>query len=197
MNPRSTRTLCLLLVLSLLPATYGCGDKGPVKRSWGEMKGLENIVGNMSDVSYSSVRTQAPRLNALGEPVSMPDFEGSFVWAEYAAPWCQPCTWQAPQAKIVEKEMGSEIVFLTIMTSKSTKYDDHATVDTAAAWARRHGLDVHRVLAAELWYKTVPEHRFYSPQGHTLFVHVGTLTADQIRQVIAYYRAEWEDWSRS
>ena len=26
----------------------GCGDQGPVERSWGKMKGLEDIVGNMN-----------------------------------------------------------------------------------------------------------------------------------------------------
>ncbi|MCK5805792.1 MAG: thioredoxin family protein [Lentisphaeria bacterium] len=197
MKIRILRTIRFLSVLSLVLALCGCGDKGPVKRSWGSMKGLRDIVGNMNDVSYSSGRTQAPRPNALGMPVAMPDFEGEFVWAEYAAPWCKACTWQAPETKKVEKEMADAVVFLTIMTGKSTEYNDHATVETAKAWSQRFGLDAKRVLAAELWFKTVPEHRFYSPQGHTLFVHVGALTADQIRQVISYYKADWEEWSKT
>ena len=75
----------------------GCGDQGPVERSWGKMEGLKEIVGNMNDNSYSSGRTQEPRPNALGEPVSMTDFEGSFVWSEYAATWCKACSQQTPQ----------------------------------------------------------------------------------------------------
>jgi hypothetical protein len=186
--------LCALLVMASL---CRCGEEDPVKRSWGKMKGLEDIVGNMNDDSYSSGRTQDPRPNALGRPVVMPSFEGRFVWAEYAAPWCAACTRQTPETKKIEKELGSDIVFLTIMTGKSNEYNDHATVETARDWAGRFALDPARVLAAQLWFKTVPEHRFYSPEGHTLFVHVGFLSAEQIRDVIAYYRTGWEEWART
>ena len=161
------------------------------------MKGLENIVGNMNDISYSSGRTQEPRANALDQPVSMTDFEGKFVWSEYAATWCPVCAQQTPETKKVEKELREEIVFLTIMTGKSNAYNDHATVATAKEWVGRYKLDANRVLAAELWFKTIPEHRFYSPQGHTLFVHVGFLSAEQIREVIAYYRTGWEHWAET
>ena len=185
----------VLLLLPLVLALSGCGDQGPVKRSWGRMKGLENIVGNMNDTSYSSGRTQEPRLNALGNPVSMTDFEGRFVWSEYAATWCSVCARQTPETKKVEEEMGHEIVFLTVMTGKSNQYNDHATVVTAQQWAGRFKIPSERVIAAELWYKTIPEHRFYSPEGHTLFVHVGFLSSAQIREVIAYYKTGWEQWA--
>jgi thiol-disulfide isomerase/thioredoxin len=161
------------------------------------MKGLEHVVGNMNDDSYSTGRTQAPRPNALGEPVHMTDFEGEFVWADYAATWCKACQRQTPVTKSVEAELGDEIVFLTIMTGKSNQYNDHATQATARQWASKYQLSPERVLAAKLWYKTVPEHRFYSPQGHTLFVHVGYLNGEQIKQVIDYYRTGWEKWSQT
>ena len=191
------KKIFLILCLPLALAFSGCGDQGPVERSWGRMKGLEEIVGNMNDNSYSSGRTQEPRPNDLGEPVSMTDFEGSFVWSEYAATWCKACSQQTPQKKKVAKEMQGDVVFLTIMTGKSNKYNDHATVATAKAWARRFKCDPERVLAAKLWYKMVPEHRFYSPQGHTLFVHVGYLSAEKIREVIDYYRIGWEKWAET
>jgi len=161
------------------------------------MKGLEELVGNMNDDSYSTGRTQPPRLNANGKPVHMTTFEGNFVWAEYAATWCKACAWQTPQTKKVEAEYGEKIVFLTIMAGKGRDYNEHATVDTAKQWARKYKLDRERVLAAELWFKTIPEHRFYSPQGHTLFVHVGALTAQQIKDVIAYYSVGWMEWAKT
>jgi thiol-disulfide isomerase/thioredoxin len=183
-----------LLISVYFILVVGCGDPEPVERSWGRMNGLEYVVGNMNDDSYSTGRTQEPRLNALGEPVHMTDFEGDFVWSEYAATWCKACKHQTPVTKKVEAELGDEIVFLTIMTGKSNKYNDHATQNTARKWAASYKLDPERVLAADLWHKTVPEHRFYSPQGHTLFVHVGYLKAEQIKQVIDYYRTGWENW---
>lgn len=188
---------CALLVFSVSLLGCGGGHDGPVERSWGEMKGLDEIVGNINDISYSSGRTQEPRSNALGQPVSMTDFEGSFVWAEYAAPWCGVCASQAPETKAVKAELGSSIAFLTVMTGQSTNYNDHATVNTAKAWASSHGSDPSRVVAAELWFKTIPEHRFYSPQGHTLFVHVGFLSSAQIRDVIFYYKTGYEQWVAS
>ncbi|MFO7871795.1 MAG: thioredoxin family protein [Kiritimatiellia bacterium] len=174
-----------------------CSRQGPVKRSWGRMKGLEKVVGNMNDVSYSTVRTQKPRLNARNKPVSMTDFAGRFVWAEYAAPWCNVCAWQTPETKRVEKDLGDEVVFLTVMTARSRKYNDHATVATAKSWAGKYRLDPDRVLAAKLWFKTIPEHRLYSPKGHTLFVHVGALKAGQIKKVIAFYKTGWEKWEET
>jgi len=187
----------IVVELAAVLVLCSCADKGPVKRSWGKMKGLGKIVGNMNDVSYSTGRTQKPRVNALGKPVSMTDFEGQFVWAEYAAPWCKACAWQTPQTQKIEKQLRKQATFLTIMTSKSQKYDDHATLDTAKQYANRHGLPKQRVLAAKLWAKTIPEHRFYSPQGHTLFVHVGALSAEQIREVVFYYMVGWEKWAKT
>ena len=191
------RSALFLSILALALTLCGCGDHGPVKRSWGRMKGLKKVVGNMNDTSYSTGRTQKPRPNALGEPVAIAEFAGHFVWAEYAAPWCNVCARQTPETKKVEKELAGDVVFLTVMTGASRDYNDHATVDTAKAWARKFGLDSRRVLAAELWFKMIPEHRFYSPQGHTLFVHVGGLSADKIREVISYYRKGWETWAET
>ena len=188
------RSTALLLGLALALMLCRCGDEGPVKRSWGKMKGLEKIVGNMNDVSYSSGRTQEPRKNALGDPVHMTDFEGIFLWSEYAATWCQACARQTPETRRVEAETEGRVEFLTIMTGKSAQYNDHATVATAKEWSNRFGLEPERVLASDLWFKTVPEHRLYSPQGHTLFVHVGYLSAEQIRSVITYYRTDWQHW---
>lgn len=191
------RTVCSAFAILVVLTLAGCGDQGPIKRSWGTMEGLAKVVGNMNDTSYSQGRTQEPRPNALGQPVSMTDFEGRFVWAEYAATWCKVCAWQTPVTKSVAGEMGEGIVFLTIMTGQSNKYDDHATVATAKAWVGRFGLEPERVLAAKLWYKTIPEHRLYSPRGHTLFVHVGALKAEQIKEIIAYYSAGWEKWAET
>jgi hypothetical protein len=74
-----TKKIWLLIAVCFF-LLWGCRDQRPVEQSWGKMKGLEYVVGNMNDDSYSTGRTQEPRLNALGESVHMTDFEGEFVW---------------------------------------------------------------------------------------------------------------------
>jgi len=141
----------LIFVMSLVLNATGCSeDHGPVKRSWGEMKGLNDMVGNMNDISYSLLRTMKPRLNARQKPVSMQDFEGQFVWSEYVSLLCKAGREQTPETKKVKSAMGGQVIFLTIMTANSHKYNDHATVSTARQWSDQFHLDPERVLAADL-----------------------------------------------
>jgi len=198
-SSRAIKNLSLLFIVSLmLSFVAGCNDDyGPVKRSWGEMKGLDGLVGNMNDTSYSQVKSMKPRLNALNKKVAIQEFEGQFVWAEYGSPLCDAATKQTLETKKVQSEINSQVTFLRILTAKSHDYYDHATATTAKNWSDRFQLNPERVLAADLWYKTVPEHRFFSPQGQTLFVHVGYLTSNQILDTIFYYKSGWEEWKET
>ena len=190
------KTAYLLLVLLLFTA---CSeqDNPVVERSWGSMKGLENLVGNMNDTSYSTVRSLPPRYNAYNTPVKIESYEGKFLWAEYAATWCKTCSQQTPQVKKAHNALKDRVSFITVMTGQSTRYGDHGTVKSALLWASKHHLDPRHVYAAKLWYKTVPEHRLFSPQGHTLFVHVGYLNSQQILNIIDYYQTGWELYERT
>lgn len=159
------------------------------------MKGLDELVGNMNDTSYSNVRSMKPRLNALNKEVPIQEFEGQFVWAEYVSPLCDAARKQTLETQRVKSEINTQVTFITILTAKSHDYYDHAKPSTAKSWSDQYHLDPERVLAAELWYKTVPEHRLFSPQGHTLFVHVGFLTSSQIMDTIFYYKTGWDEWN--
>lgn len=185
------------LLLVLLFTACSEQDNDIVERSWGSIEGLEKLVGNMNDTSYSSVRSKPPRYNAYNTPVKIESYEGKFLWAEYAATWCKTCSQQAPQVKKVQSTLQDQISFITVMTGQSTRYGDHGTVKSAMLWASKHQLDPRHVYAAKLWYKTIPEHRLFSPQGHTLFVHVGYLNSDQILKIIEYYRAGWETYEQT
>src|SRR5437867_4050844 len=79
-------------------------------------------VGNMNDSSYTGQVTPGGvtrRVNADGNMVVIEEFKGHFVWADYAATWCQPCISQAPALKELEKSLGARVVFLTVMSSAS------------------------------------------------------------------------------
>ncbi len=187
----------LLLMALLLFSACSDQEQQVVERSWGSMKGLEQLVGNMNDTSYSDIRSKPPRFNAYNTPVKIDTYEGKFLWAEYAATWCKTCTQQAPQVKKVQSLLKDQVSFMTVMTGQSTRYGDHGTVKSAMLWASKHHLDPQHVYAAKLWYKTIPEHRLFSPEGHTLFVHVGYLNSEQILNIIQYYKRGWETYKQT
>ncbi len=155
-------------------------------------------VGVMSDRSYFKGRDTPPRISASGKQIAMPQFEGSFLWAEYAAPWCSPC---GPQSRVIadlDGSMDDSIVFLTVMTSETGGYGHPATHRTAQSWARAHRLDPDLVVAAtDLTSVTIPRHIFYSPEGQMLFLKTGTMRAAEIRDVISKRSADWNAWNET
>jgi len=179
--------LCLLLILAA-----GCAEKNQFD---------DLYVGNMNDSSYAGQVTPGgvtQRVNADGNMVAIEEFKGHFVWADYAAPWCQPCIPQAQAIKQLETSLGERVVFLTVMTSASQEYESIPDQQNAKAWANRFGLDPGRVVAAtNLWAWTIPTHILYSPAGHTLYRSTGYLSADQINNVLSRYMQDWEEWSKS
>jgi hypothetical protein len=184
-RPTLLKMLGILLILSV---ALGCGG--------GTRTPGEERVGDLSDRSYFKARGKV-RLSASGKRVRMEQFEGRFLWAEYAAPWCAPCAQQASAIKQAEGAMGSDVVFLTIMTSEMGGYGHPATQTTAQNWANQHGLDPQRVLAADLTAIQIPRHILYSPKGQMLFITTGYMSADRIRDVIEERTDDWSAWTKS
>ena len=182
---------CYLLTFLTLSLICGCGEERP----------RNPYIGNMSDFSYGGQRTAEKvlyRVNANGEMVSVVEFEGSFIWADYAAPWCKPCVAQAQVIKRMENAFGDKVVFLTIMTSTSPEFQSVPTQETARAWSQRFGLNPHRVLAAtNRWGMVIPTHILYSPEGQTLYRSTGYIPGDQIRTTLSKYMKDWKNWSEN
>jgi thiol-disulfide isomerase/thioredoxin len=179
-------------IIAAILVITGCGgDRSPDNP----------YIGNMDDRSYSGQITPDQvmyRLSASGKKVSVAEFKGRFVWADYAGPWCQPCVTQAQALKSLEGAFGDRVVFFTVMTSSSAEYEDIPTQQTAGAWAQRFGLNPDRVVVAtNLWAWTVPTHILYSPEGHTLYRSTGYLPADEIQRLLNRYIIDWEKWSRA
>ena len=191
-NPfaRLYRTCCQIVLVALI-LICGCGEERPCNPR----------LGNMSDFSYGGQRTAEEvlyRVNANGEMVSVVEFEGSFVWADYAAPWCKPCVAQAQVIKRLENAFGDEVVFLTIMTSTSPEFQSVPTQETARAWSQRFGLNPHKVLAAtNLSGMVIPTHILYSPEGQTLYRITGYIPTDQIKSILSRYMKDWKNWSEN
>lgn len=158
-------------------------------------------VGNMDDYTYSGQRSDEGcvyRVNARGEEICVAEFEGKFVWADYTAPWCRPCVAQAKIIKALEKKHEDEVVFLTVITSKTSEFQSIPTQQTASAWARRFGLDPSRVVAAtDRWGMTIPTHILFSPTGQTLYRAIGYHSKEQLEDILADNSQDWENWSQS
>lgn len=179
----------LLLILFVAAAgPLSCGE--PASSSGGPSAADLAAYGT----SYLQRRGQEPRPNALGEPVRFEDFAGRFLWVEYAAPWCGPCDRQAGEAKAFKlRAPQGELSLLTVMTSEMGGYGHPATIATAKAWAQKHGLPAAAVLAADLTHKTVPEHILFSPEGHTLFIRQGLLSAEEMERLFLEHKGKWEE----
>ena len=191
-NPfaRFCRACCQIALVALI-LICGCGEQRP----------RSPYLGNMSDFSYAGQRTAEKivyRVNALGEMVSVVEFEGSFVWADYAAPWCKPCAAQAQVIRRLENAFGDEVVFLTVMTSASPEFESIPTQETARAWSQRFGLNPNRVVAAtNQWAKYIPTHILFSPEGQTLYRITGYIPTDQIKSILSRYMKDWKNWSEN
>lgn len=166
-------------------AASGCGesDQNPA-------------VGDMLDTSYYGQRGSVVRPNANGDMVSLDEYDGSFIWAEYAAPWCSHCEPQAKATRDVARSFGRDVVFLTIMTSDMGGYGDPATPSTAYKWAARFRLDPVRVLAADLTAMTIPKHILFSPDGHVLYEKTGRISGTEIRATLDRYMDDYRNWKR-
>jgi hypothetical protein len=124
-------------------------------------------------------------INALGEPVTLRQFTGKYVWIDYAAEWCAACGPQSRTIRSLVHAPPERVVFLTIMTSEIGGYGHPATRDTAFRWAKRLSLEPDKVLAADATAMMLPQHALFSPSGKELFRHVGNMTAADIRKALA------------
>lgn len=150
-------------------------------------------IGDYNDYSYSGGRGNHYGPNALGQSVGLSQFEGSFVWVEYAAPWCSSSRPQAVSFRNLEKSgafPGDKVVFLTVMTGGQEVFTP-STREIAAEWAGRFDLDPAKVVAEGQSSRTVPQHALFSPMGQTLYRREGQLSEDQMAAVLTRYIAEW------
>lgn len=142
-----------------------------------------------ADKSYSGYRGRVLGINGDGEPVSLDDFEGSFIWVDMEGPWCSASAAQS-QAISAIRDGRRDVVFLSLVTSDYeplTKPTRH----TARAWAREQRLPPDRVVAYASTI-SVPYHILYSPQGHELMRVTATLSAARLEGLLDTAIASWQ-----
>lgn len=114
--------------------------------------------------------------------VSLDEFQGNYMWVDYAAEWCSYCEPQTKTMKALDRKLGDQLLFLTIMTS-TKKVMEPPTAYTAQQWATRFNLDPDMVLA-KFSTNTLPYHLLYSPSGEILFQGSGLYNEKKISNII-------------
>jgi len=153
---------------------------------------VDAYVGDPADESYAGERGSVIGTTSGGSSVSLEQFEGHFVWVDYAAPWCPPCDPQARAIADLERLLGERVVFLTVVTSGEEAMT-RASAAGADSWARRYGLPSDHVVAGTSHAGMVlPQHFFFSPTGQTLYRHKGLLYSDQISGTIVDHMTRWK-----
>ncbi len=181
-----------VLLMGVFLETFGIGLPDIRVPAGGKQRNA-SYVGDYDDHSYSGGRGKLYGPNALGQPVGAHQFEGRFVFVEYAAPWCSS---SGPQAVSFRNLMNRgtfadrDVVFLTVMTGGEEALAP-STRETAAEWAARYGLDPSRVAAEGQSSRTVPQHALFSPSGQTLFRQEGQLSEDQMAEILQRHIDEW------
>lgn len=182
-------SVCAISAVVITTSQLGCSGGSTSAES------VSPVVGNMNDTSYYGQRGRTFRPNAVGDQVCIDQFEGQFLWADYAAPWCGPCKQQTQDIQQLESQSGDDVVFLTVMTSDMGGYGDPATRETAARWASSFGLDPQRVIAADLTATTIPKHILFSPDGQVMFEHTGQMSVSEMQATLTRCMREWENWT--
>ncbi len=121
-------------------------------------------------------------INALGEEVALTDYQGDYLWVDYAAEWCSYCEPQTRTLKRLEAKYGDKLGFLTVVTGTG-KVMEPPSAETAMKWARRFDLDTNKVLA---YFSTnrLPYHILYSPSGAVLYQGSGLFNASKIKDIL-------------
>ena len=147
---------------------------------------IMKITGDMTSINaVKRAVTYDSYIDVNGSIVSLDEFQGDYMWVDYAAEWCSYCEPQTQTMKGLDRKMGDQLIFLTVMTS-TKKVMQAPTAETAQQWADRFKLDPQMVLA-KFSTNTLPYHLFYAPSGEILFEGSGLYSEDKINNIINKY----------
>jgi hypothetical protein len=126
--------------------------------------------------------------NAFDEVVDPCTREGKFVWITYAALWCGSSVRQAPRVAEAVRRSDGDVRFITTLTG-GAEVSTPATVDDARGWADRFGLARAWTVTEGHSTRTIPQHALIGPDGRTWFRYVGSMSADEILELIEKFRS--------
>jgi len=123
-----------------------------------------------------------------GNTFRLNDFKGRVVVLEFMATWCDACVLQMPELKIIWEKYGSKIVLISVdvdyMESEETLRSFTKEFPYATwLWTKnKANLDEYYDV------KLVPKTVLIGKDGHTRFVHEGTVSSailiEEINQLL-------------
>ncbi len=149
--------------------------------------GIMKVTSDMTKVTPIPERaiTYDSYVDVTGNVVSLDEFQGNYMWVDYAAEWCSYCEPQTRTIKVLDRKMGDKLFFLTVVTG-TNKIMESPTAETARQWANQFNLDPDMVLA-KYSTDTLPYHLLYSPSGEILFQGSGLYSESKIVSIINKY----------
>lgn len=133
-----------------------------------------------------------PRLG--GGSLQLNELRGKIVLINFWGTWCEPCIEETPalQAAYVQmKEQGVEFVGINLRHQEAVGAEGDAAV---AEFADRFDvtypivMDVDGEIARKYQISPIPVSYFLDTEGNIRYVYVGTLTANEVTQLITRLR---------
>lgn len=122
--------------------------------------------------------------DAEGNPVSLSDFKGKPVVANFWATWCGPCKQEMPAFEKLYKEYGDEVVFLMV------NLPDGETTESVLEFVKSNGytfpvfFDSENDASVTYGIRSIPATLFVDSEGYVFAGYAGALSEDIIREHI-------------
>ncbi|MBS3896925.1 hypothetical protein [Silanimonas sp.] len=135
-----------------------------------------------------TVALERPRVDALGTPRQLAEWQGRPVLVAYGAAWCQDCPALVAAAEAAGQRDG--LVVLHMLTSTVAGYGHPPGASDAATWAERFGLPPERVWAADLTAKPLPAWTLFDAEGRVRAEHEGPIDPRRLAAALDRLPAE-------
>ncbi|PKK40287.1 hypothetical protein ABB02_00396 [Clostridiaceae bacterium JG1575] len=172
----------------------------PIAAGEGEGKGKTTAAkasdtGSTAPTATAASKPAAPKTLPLpdlkvydskGQPVRISTFYGKPMVLNVWASWCGPCKAEMPEFLQLDQEIGQDvnIVMVNMTGGFETREQSDAFLKSQKLNFQTMLYDNDQDLATKLGIQSIPTTIFVDAKGQVHFYHTGTLSKDQVREVL-------------